>query len=187
MASFLSSWAQQIIFAVIIGIIIQMLLPEGKNKKYVKMCIGIYVLFTIISPVVGKKLEVDLNELNLNINNNINYEEKNTSENINEIYTTNLKQDIIAKLDNKGYGCKNLKIETDENYNVKLINIEEIYIKKEEKKSVNTVVINEVKIGEKENSIKEQIVKGISQSKEKDLKRYLSETYNVKEENIKIT
>ena len=39
----------------------------------------------------------------------------------------------------------------------------------------------------KENSIKEQIVKGISQSKEKDLKRYLSETYNVKEENIKIT
>ncbi len=61
MASFLSSWAQQIIFAVIIGIIIQMLLPEGKNKKYVKMCIGIYVLFTIISPVVGKNLEVDLN------------------------------------------------------------------------------------------------------------------------------
>ena len=97
------------------------------------MCIGIYVLFTIISPVVGKNLEVDLNELNLNINNNINYEEKNTSENINEIYTTNLKQDIIAKLDNKGYGCKNLKIETDENYNVKLINIEEIYIKKKKK------------------------------------------------------
>ena len=35
MISFISSWAQQIIFAVIIGIIIQMLLPEGKSKKYI--------------------------------------------------------------------------------------------------------------------------------------------------------
>ena len=45
MISFISSWAQQIIFAVIIGIIIQMLLPEGKSKKYIKIVIGVYVLF----------------------------------------------------------------------------------------------------------------------------------------------
>ena len=52
---------------------------------------------------------------------------------------------------------------------------------------VNSVAINEVQIGEKENSIKDQVVKGIPTSEEKDLKEYLSETYNVKEKNISIS
>ena len=52
---------------------------------------------------------------------------------------------------------------------------------------VNSVVINEVQIGEKENSIKDQVVKGIPTSEEKNLKEYLSETYNVKEKNISIS
>ena len=41
-----------------------------------------------------------------------------------------------------------------------------------------------MQIGEKENSIKEQVVKGISSSEESELKKYLNETYGVKEKNI---
>lgn len=191
MISFISSWAQQIIFAVIVGVIIQMLLPEGKSKKYIKVVIGIYVLFNVISPVIGKNIDLNLEELNIELENNTNIIENNAQNNINDIYMKKLRQDILAKLQNKGYGCEEIEIETSEEYEVKKIKIIEIYeIKDSEEKNVtqkiNEVVIDDVKIGDKENSIKEQKVKGIATSEEKKLKEYLSETYEVKEKNISI-
>ena len=192
MISFISYWAQQIIFAVIIGVIIQMLLPEGKSKKYIKIVIGVYVLFSVISPVVGKNIDIDLENYSLELETNTTINENNTEDSINEIYTTNLKQDIISKLQNKGYGCESVEIEVIENYEIEKITIKGIYEMKEETENedkntvskVNEVIINDVQIGEKENSIKEQVVKGISQSEEKELKKYLNETYAVKEKNI---
>lgn len=202
MIAFISSWAQQIIFAVIIGIIIQMLLPEGKSKKYIKVVLGVYVLFSVISPVVGKNIDLNLEEFDLNITQNTSSFETNTQNNINDIYISNLKQDIIAKLKNKGYGCKSISIKVNENYDVNSIIINEIYEIKEEEfneenknenkesnndiSKINTVMINEVQIGERDNSIKEQVVKGIPSSDEKKLKEYLSETYGVEEKNISI-
>ena len=195
MVSFISSWAQQIIFAVIIGTILQMLLPEGKNKKYIKIVIGVYVLFAVIRPVIGKDIDIDLNEFNLSLENTTsNLDEKN-KDNINDIFVTNLVQDIKSKLNNKGYSCENVELQTNENYEVEKITITGIYEveedeekeeKNENKVEINNISINEVQIGEKENSIKDQVVKGIPKSEEKDLKEYLSETYNVKEKNISI-
>ena len=48
----ISSWAEQVIIAVIIGTIIEMILPKGNTEKYIKTVIGIYILYTIISPVI---------------------------------------------------------------------------------------------------------------------------------------
>lgn len=214
MVSFISSWAQQIIFAVIIGTILQMLLPEGKNKKYIKIVIGVYVLFAVISPVIGKNIDLNLDEFNLSVNSAESSLDETSQNQINDLYTTNLKQDIILKLKNKGYGCENVDLKTNENYEVLEISVIGIYEleddnDKDSEKSnsnqndktnndnsqsaksniakVNSVVINEVQIGEKENSIKDQVVKGIPTSEEKNLKEYLSETYNVKEKNISIS
>ena len=214
MVSFISSWAQQIIFAVIIGTILQMLLPEGKNKKYIKIVIGVYVLFAVISPVIGKNIDLNLDEFNLSVNSAEYSLDETSQDQINNLYTTNLKQDIILKLKNKGYGCENVDLKTNENYEVLEISVIGIYEleddnDKDSEKSnsnqndktnndnsqsaksniakVNSVVINEVQIGEKENSIKDQVVKGIPTSEEKNLKEYLSETYNVKEKNISIS
>ena len=195
MVSFISSWAQQIIFAVIIGTILQMLLPEGKNKKYIKIVIGVYVLFAVISPAIGKDLDIDLNEFNLSLDNTTTSLDETNNKNINDIFITNLVQDIKSKLNNKGYSCENVELQTNEKYEVEKITITGIYEveedeekeeKNENKVEINCISINEVQIGEKENSIKEQVVKGIPKSKEKDLKEYLSETYNVKEKNISI-
>ena len=195
MVSFISSWAQQIIFAVIIGTILQMLLPEGKNKKYIKIVIGVYVLFAVISPVIGKDLDIDLNEFNLSLDNTTTSLDETNNKNINDIFVTNLVQDIKSKLNNKGYSCENVELQTNENYEVEKITITGIYeVKEDEEKEeknenkveINSININEVQIGEKENSIKDQVVKGIPKSEEKDLKEYLSETYNVKEKNISI-
>ena len=214
MVSFISSWAQQIIFAVIIGTILQMLLPEGRNKKYIKIVIGVYVLFAVISPVIGKNIDLNLDEFNLSANSAESSLDETSQDQINNLYTTNLKQDIILKLKNKGYGCENVDLKTNENYEVLEISVIGIYEleddnDKDSEKSnsnqnnktnndnsqsaksniakVNSVIINEVQIGEKENSIKDQVVKGIPTSEEKDLKEYLSETYNVKEKNISIS
>ena len=55
MINFLSSWAEQVVLAVIIATIIELILPNSKNKKYVQMVIGVYVLFNIISPVIKNK------------------------------------------------------------------------------------------------------------------------------------
>ena len=58
---FINSWAQGIILAVIIATIIEIIIPEGKNKKYVKTVIGLYILFTIIYPLITK---ISNNKLN---------------------------------------------------------------------------------------------------------------------------
>ncbi len=198
MVSFISSWAQQIIFAVIIGTILQMLIPEGKNKKYIKIIIGVYVLFTVISPVIGKNIDLNLDEFNITLENTTTNLDETNQDEINNLYLTNLKQDIIAKLENKGYGCDNTTIETNENYEVEKIAITGIYELEDSEDEndtsnsdndvtpINEVSINQVQIGEKENSIKEQVVKDIPKSEEKSLKEYLSETYNVQEKNITI-
>ena len=54
MIGWLSNWAETIIIAVVIATIIEMLIPEGSSKKYVKVVIGVYILFTIISPIITK-------------------------------------------------------------------------------------------------------------------------------------
>ena len=55
MIQFLSSWAEQIVLAVIIATIIELILPQNRNKKYIQMVIGIYILFNIISPIIKYK------------------------------------------------------------------------------------------------------------------------------------
>ena len=68
MINWLRSWSNQVIVAVIIATIIEMILPEENNKKYIKMIIGLYVLFTIIQPVITKLTgnEINLNDFNYN-------------------------------------------------------------------------------------------------------------------------
>ena len=110
----ISDWAQAIIVAVIIGTVIEMILPEGNSKKYIKVVIGVYVLFTIISPIItkftGKNIEVsDVLELDqyieeakksANVQNSIQNENQN---NIMSIYSSGIKDDIKAKVEAKGY------------------------------------------------------------------------------------
>ena len=105
MIEWMSTWAEQIIVAVIIGTIIEMILPNGKNKKYVKTIIGVYILFTIISPIISKVTKTDMNNLDFEFEKYL--EETDTyqtmaqtlsTNNDNktmEIYINNIKEDII--------------------------------------------------------------------------------------------
>lgn len=48
----ISTWAEQVIIAVIIATIIELILPNGNSKKYIKIVIGVYILYTITFPII---------------------------------------------------------------------------------------------------------------------------------------
>lgn len=48
----MKAWCENILVAVMISTLIEMLLPEGKSQKYIKVVIGIYIIFTILQPVL---------------------------------------------------------------------------------------------------------------------------------------
>ena len=194
MISWISSWAQGIIMSVIIGAIIEMILPEGNSKKYVKIVIGVYVLFTIISPVIskitGKTIQVsDILELNKYIeeteNNSKLYVtlDEDNSNNIKDIYESSLRNDIKAKVAAKGYNAKNIKleIEDDEEYTLKKIDIE---IYKNMEKDIETIQNVDINISQKstENDMQEKL----SEKDKRKLKDYLSGVYEIDEKNINI-
>ena len=146
MISWLNSWAQGIIVAVVIATIIELILPEGSCKKYVKVVIGIYILFTIIAPVIGKvsKKDIDINDIlntqkyeqEISKNNNDIYKkfESNNSRTIKDIYVSNLETDIKSKLKDKGYEVTNtyIKVKNDKNYSIDKISVD--VVKKENSK-----------------------------------------------------
>ena len=197
MISWISSWAQGIIMAVIIGAIIEMILPEGNSKKYVKIVIGVYVLFTIISPVIskitGKTIQVsDILELNKYIeeteNNSKLYVtlDEDNSNNIKDIYESGLRNDIKAKVAAKGYNAKNIKleIEDDEEYTLKKIDIEIYKNMEKNKKDIETIQNVDINISQKstENDMQEKL----SEKDKRKLKDYLSGVYEIDEKNINI-
>ena len=197
MISWISSWAQGIIMAVIIGAIIEMILPEGNSKKYVKIVIGVYVLFTIISPVIskitGKTIQVsDILELNKYIeeteNNSKLYVtlDEDNSNNIKDIYESSLRNDIKAKVAAKGYNAKNIKleIEDDEEYTLKKIDIEIYKNMEKDKKDIETIQNVDINISQKstENDMQEKL----SEKDKRKLKDYLRGVYEIDEKNINI-
>ena len=130
MVSSISSWAQGIIIAIIVGSIIQMLLPENKNKKYIKLVIGVYILFYIINPVVGKQLnfnEFSLDEY-LNVEAETNSEETNIYGNtVKETFKNKVIYNIRSQLNSKGYESENIKVEIDDECNILKIVIKDVF------------------------------------------------------------
>lgn len=200
MINWISNWAQGIIVAVIIGTIIEMVLPEGNCKKYVKVVIGIYILFSIISPVIskmtGKTLQVsDILELDKyieNVENNNLYGtlDKDNTNNIKEIYINSLKNDIKYKIEAKGYTVRNVELEVQKNeeYTLKNISIE-VYKKEEKEENVQneTSKIETINIDISQNTTRDNSEKEkISESEKKKLREYISMVYEISEKNINI-
>ena len=193
--NWISGWIQGIIIAVIIGTIIEMLLPDGNCKKYVKVVIGVYILFSIVSPVITK---ITGNEFRVSdiydINTYIEVSTKSSQENIEnsqqnqikQVYITNLKNDMKQKIQEKGYSVKSLTLEisNDEQYTLKKIFAQVSKRKNEENNEVKGVNEINITISNTTENIEEDI--SISTKEQNDLKAYLSGIYNLEEKNINI-
>ena len=140
---YINSWVKNIIFVVIVSGIIEMILPEGKSKKYIKVVIGVYIIFVIINPILSifSKDKIDLNSIIDKYEKNISKYNMNaitldTNEYINKIYKEKIKEEITAFINKEGYDVESVDIgiylSDDEQYG-KIENISLRIFKEEEK------------------------------------------------------
>ena len=116
MIEILSSWAKGLGLTIVIVSIFEMLLPNNNSKKYIKMVLGIYVIFNIISPLVKNKEVFNLDNLNLEDYQTVQttvVDQTSMDARIKELYKQELEKDITKKLKEKGYEVINVKVDAD--------------------------------------------------------------------------
>lgn len=202
MINFISSWTQGIIVSVIIATIIEMILPNNGNGKYVKSVIGVFVLFSIISPIIGKfrenKETTNLDSYMKDISSDtiqVSNKPINNEDAIRRMYEENLKIDIKSKITQKGYcvGEIYLDIANNNEYTlnkitVKIVSRNDNNNKNGNVQNVTTIVENveniKVSLGGSGRDENKQETSILNESEKRRLKEYLSSVYEVKECNI---
>ena len=114
MVEFLSSWAKSLGLAIVIVSILEMLLPNNKIKKYIRMIMGIYILFSIISPFVKNKEILDIGNIDLEsykTTETTAIDQTSMDKRIEQLYTDELEKDITTKIKEKGYKVTECKVE----------------------------------------------------------------------------
>ena len=170
----MNQWIKNIIIAVIIGTIIEMLLPKTKNKKYIKVVLGIYILFCILNPVVGKQINFEnvFNQFAVNESKTIAKATEYDNE-LNENFEEKIKEYINKKIKEEGYISNNIEVEIDKEYKVKKIKIGNM-------KKYSESIINEVNISLKDENEK------IGENVKKKIIESLAKEFELKESSIEI-
>lgn len=172
----MKNWAQSIIIAVIVVTIIEMILPNNKNKKYISTVISVYILFTIISPIIskisGKSVNIE-DYINTNMQTNIASLENNTQ--IENLYLQTLKTDITNKLKENGYTINSIDFKT--NINSEILEIE----LKIDRNEISNIEIVEIDISKEQN--KKTM---LSDEEIEKIKRILVQTYGIEKDKIHI-
>ncbi len=193
MISWFNGWAQSIILAVIIVTILEMILPEGKNKKYIKIVMGVYVTFTIVSPIIskvaGNDFEIDISKyediLNANAIESTNSIESINNQSIENLYLNTIKTDIKSEIEKEGYQTKDIKITADINVEEEEAQIHKIDIEVLKKEKENQIKkVNKIEIGNTTEEVDENI--NLTSKEINNLKKILSDKYEVEEEKIYI-
>ena len=131
MINFISSWAEQIVLAVVVATIIELILPKNKNKKYIQMVIGVYVLFNIISPIIKNKDNFSVEKYNTEkYESQSQYEidQSSMDTRIEKIYLEELEKKTQEKFQDNGFVVTKCKVDavldtTKKNAGISLITI----------------------------------------------------------------
>lgn len=200
MMEWFSSWSKGIVIAVIISTLVEMIIPNNNSKKYIKIIIGIFIVYTIISPIIEKLLGQDINEY-IEVDNYIQASSSNVEENkdfqakanesIKKIYVQNLQNDIKTKLKSKGYIAEsiNINISNDDSYNIEKIEVkinEKVAVNENEKQTktiVDTIRYIQVKIDNKNEENKSVI----DENDKNTIKQLLKDNYDISENKITIS
>ena len=179
-----------------------MILPNSKTKKYIKLVMGLYILFSIISPFIDnsrfnlENINMDFYKKQTEVTSSIEVNQSSMDIRINQIYKEQLEKDITSKLKERGYELESCKVKA--NISEGDSGIERITLKVKEKLLIEED-INEVKedeeVNEKdtiENKIVTEIekiqkvnVKVSKDNEEKGSKE--DDTDNQEKEKLKIT
>ena len=203
MIEFLSSWAKGLGLAIVIVSILEMLLPNNKTKKYIRMVMGLYILFTIISPFIKNRtlFSVDNIDLSKELNNYSSVEtsvdQTSMDERIQVLYVEELEKDITKKVEEKGYEvteCKvkaNIQAQNNTISKIKLKIEKNEENKKEENETIENKMVNEIqKIKpvntQIQNNNKEKKEEKITRNDIQNIKKFLMEEYEVEEKCLEI-
>lgn len=212
MINFLSSWVKNLALALIIVSILEMILPNNKTKKYVKMIMGLYILFSIISPFIENSNKLNINNIDFNsyiekvqTTSSASEELDQTSmdNRLNQIYKEELQKDITQKVEEKGYKVENCKVVahiSDEDSGIEKITLkingktEENEKKKEKTSEIENKIVTEIQkiqkvdinISKKEDEETEEST-NINKTDIKIIKDFLINEYGVSEKCLKIS
>lgn len=205
MIEFMSSWVKGLGLAIVIVSILEMLLPNNKTKKYIRMVMGVYVLFTIISPFIGKQENININDINfenyLSMQTSTTLDQSSMDERIQELYIQELEKDITKKLKEKGYEATTCKVKAKISDNEEDTGISKIKVKvqklkeeQQEKKEANSLEnqvvtqiqkVKPVDITTKEENTDNEDTK-VNKSDIQNIKKFLIEEYGVNEKCLEI-
>lgn len=214
MIEFMSSWVKGLGLAIVIVSILEMLLPNNKTKKYIRMVMGIYILFTIVSPFVSHQKDFNINDINLEeyttTETSTRVDQSSMNERIQELYIQELEKDITKKLTEKGYQVTSCKVKAEISDNEEESKITKIKInvqklqkdskdqgKEKEENLENQVVAEIQKIKPVDTSIKENHSeqedntdennnKKVNKADIQNIKKFLIEEYGVNEKCLAI-
>lgn len=187
----ISNWTGNIVVAVIISTIIEMIIPEGNNKKYIKIVIGVFILFTIISPIINYLSDenflqdtvmasTNIDKYKLNNTNGIN-----TNNDIERVYVENLKQDIINRISEEGFEAKDVLVFVNMNDGNEFGKIQKIELKLLDKSNkVNDIEIVNINLDDDENIT--NTGNTITTKIQNKIKKLLAQTYGLSENQITI-
>lgn len=120
----IKKWCEGIIVAVILCIIIESFIPNGNNKKYIKIIIGIYIMYVTLNPILNLlNYEIDMKELFAEIDS---VEVSSSMDNnIKDVYILGIEESIKNEIKELGFEIENVKVFVDINYeNIEKIELE---------------------------------------------------------------
>ncbi len=205
MINFLSTWVKNLALALIVVSILEMILPNNKTKKYVKMVMGLYILFSIISPFIENSSKFNIEDISFSkyieevSSTDVEVDQTSMDNRLNDIYKEQLEEDIIQKIENKGYIVEKCKVTahiSEEDAGIESI-ILKIKTKDEQdnkKASVENKIVQEIRkiqvsISKDDNNKNSDIEENtnITKTDINTIKEFLVNEYGVKEECLKIS
>lgn len=115
MINFLSNWIEQITLSVIIVSIFELILPKGNLKKYIKVVLGVYIIYCFISPFVNNNSLYNIGDINLD--DYVQIKETNNLQSVDarieNLYIDELKKSISKKVQEKGYKVSKCDIDAE--------------------------------------------------------------------------
>ena len=197
MINFLKNWVSSISISVIIASIFEMIIPEGKLKKYIKVILGIYIVLCIISPFVNSK-ELFSFDISKEIEK---YESKssktidNVKDNIQEIYLETFEEEMISNIEKQGFNVRSCLVDatfegTKDDIGIRKITIvlssknDNYYLKDVDEIGIKRVEEVQINISSSEKNKKEE--KTITSKDMDELKNYLADFYKVNKKIIEI-
>ncbi len=176
MIEFMSSWIKGLGLAIVIVSILEMLLPNNKTKKYIRMVMGLYVLFTIIAPFVSNQRNFDINDINIDsyttTQTSTTIDQSSMNERIKQLYIQELEKDISKKLEQKGYEVTVCKVKAE-------------ISDKEEETPISKIKINVQKLQEDSNKEKEENKENLESQMVTQIQKIKAIDTSIQEDNSK--